>query len=91
MHFVNAESRISEVFGFVSSGNGTHKISVRETVRNMWRYGMFFIINKPAAPTNQSTFYTFPFPLNFGTFFEFEKKCSKIQRKMSDFLLIFLL
>ena len=47
MHFINAESRISEVFGFVSSGNGTHKISVREPVRNMWRCGMFFIINKP--------------------------------------------
>ena len=42
MHFINAESRISEVFGFVSSGNGTHKISVRETVRNMWRSGIFF-------------------------------------------------
>ena len=69
MHFVNAESRISEVFGFVSSGNGTHKISVRETVRNMWRYGMFFIINKPAAPTNQSTFYTFPLFFEFWNIF----------------------
>lgn len=69
MHFINAESRISEVFGFVSSGNGTHKISVRETVRNMWRSGIFFAINKPAAPTNQSTFYTFSLLFEFWNIF----------------------
>ena len=81
MHFINAESRISEVFGFVSSGNGTHKISVRETVRNMWRCGMFFIINKPALLQTNQLFIHFLCFSNFGTFFEFEKNVPKFRGK----------